>query len=551
MNPDRSSRIKELCDAALRYPPGERASFLEFACGSDPEIRAEVTRLLSRSLDSPTIESPIESLQASRAAEGGRPAGQRIGRYEVERHLGAGGMGVVYLAQDTLLHRKVALKSVQAHPESEEKRAWFHDRLLREARAAAALSHPGIAALHDVFEERGVNFVVMEYVDGESISALIARQTPPRDWTVSVIRQAADALDYAHAKGIIHRDIKPANMLVDSSGVCKIVDFGIAKILSAGTGASTGLVMGTVEYMSPEQINSRPLTGAADQFSLAASAYLMLTGRTLFPEAESVASLAFKHCYDTPLPASRLTAMPVEADAVLAKALAKDPAQRYANCREFAVALERAMAAEVTTAAWPAAPVKPRPRMGPIWAGVAIAAVIGAIALGWKLLGPSGNSDPGVLIAQAPKGTPPPVAATSIPAASPDPVTASKQVAAAPPKPVTTPPAKPVVARPIVDRPVIPPDPAPVVPAYSGPSTGQFLWTGKLPAGESVTLAHGSQSVSGDFLPGVPVELELTPSVLEVASAPAKGNGWKTLTIRNTTARTQSLIIVKWKVAEK
>jgi serine/threonine-protein kinase len=351
---------------ALEVPLPDRASFLEIACGTDTELRTVVDALLRTSVGGNAVQAPVPP--------------SRIGRYELEKRLGSGAMGEVYLCRDTLLHRRVALKSIINTPGGDPaKHAWFHDRLIREARAAAALSHPNIAALHDIVEEQGVSYVVMEFIDGTTVAGasgpIAADRIPPRDWALHVLRQAASGLDYAHQHGIVHRDIKPANLLIDSTGTVKIVDFGIAKILEPDTTQTQtqGLMMGTPQFMSPEQIRAEPLSGAADQFSLAAMAYIMLTGRTLFPGVTAMTSLMYKHCFDQPESPSRIRSdLSPAVDQVLARGLAKKASDRYPSCREFVASLETALV-NIPVSAAPAA----RPR-SPIWA---VAAAIAALTI--------------------------------------------------------------------------------------------------------------------------------------------------------------------------
>ena len=536
MTPETWSRAKELYQAALDRPKSEWPAFLELACGTDHRLRTEVASLLAHHSDETVLASPIER-GPSTSAHGTVLAhtaavlspGQMIGRYEIEQQLGAGGMGVVYRARDPLLQRNVAIKSVNIDSTVPERRKWFHDRLLREARAAAALTHSSIASLYDVLEGGGSNFVVMELVGGSSVANWIAAGIPSRDWALRVIGEAANALDYAHQKGIIHRDIKPANLLADANGSVKIVDFGIAKVISSETDSTKGMVMGTLEYMSPEQINAQPLNGHTDQFSLAAVAYLLLTGRKLFPESESIGSLAFKQCHEMPAPPSTFTDLPPAVDDVFRKSLAKQPAERYVSCSEFAAALTGAL--QPRTAILPAPQphaLSPAPRRGNgrwlVLAG-AILVVAGASVLIWQRL-------------PAPRRTPAQQATTVVPSPKPEPPKPEQRVIKEPNP--TLPPAKHeqrIVPRTETTLP------------YRGPATGQFVWTGALAPGATLKLS-GPDSVKGDFLPGVPIQFDITPSVFEVKAAPQKGNRWKTMELRNPTDRVQSLIIVKWKLSK-
>jgi len=279
---------------------------------------------------------------------------ETFGRYTVIRQLGRGAMGVVYLASDPLLNRQVAVKTVDLSVSEPEEREFLRDRLLRDARAAAVLKHPNIVAIYDVFEDAGRAYVVMEYIEGDSLAQrLKTNPMPDASAMLKVLSQMADALDYTHARGVIHRDIKPANVMIDTTGTTKIMDFGIARISDTRTMTPTGMVMGTVEYMAPEQILGEELDGRADQFALAVVAYQMMTGGTLFGP-NTVATLTYKTVNEVPpLPSTRNGHLPRGVDVVLAKGLSKKPADRFATCRDFAVALGTAFS-DAPTAPLPA-----------------------------------------------------------------------------------------------------------------------------------------------------------------------------------------------------
>ncbi len=272
---------------------------------------------------------------------------ENVGRYRLLTPLGRGAMGAVYLASDSTLNRQVAIKMVDVSVEELSQRSFLRDRLLRDAKAAALLSHPNIVGIYDVIEEEGAVFVVMEYVPGESLASYLERNpAPDAHVTLQLLRQMASALDYTHSKGIIHRDIKPGNVMRDPNGTVKILDFGIARLSDGVTSTPTGMVMGTIEYMSPEQVKGESLDGRSDQFSLAAVAYRMLTGSTLFG-SHTLATLTYKLVNEVPpLPTQRNTLLPPAVDRVLMRALAKSPAERYRSCCEFAEVLGQAMTNE-------------------------------------------------------------------------------------------------------------------------------------------------------------------------------------------------------------
>ena len=225
---------------------------------------------------------------------------ESVSRYRIVSTLGRGAMGLVYLAEDPLLNRQVAIKVVEFPEDEGTNREALHERLLRDAKAVANLSHPNIVNVHDVVEEGGSAFIVMEYIEGDSLAAYLRNGPFPEPaFIVRVLRQMASALDYAHSKGVIHRDVKPGNVMLGSSGVAKIVDFGIARMSDTRTSTPTGFLVGTASYMSPEQFTGAPLDGRADQYSLAAVAYEMMTGGTLFGE-QTLPALAYKAVHEMP-----------------------------------------------------------------------------------------------------------------------------------------------------------------------------------------------------------------------------------------------------------
>ena len=410
---------------------------------------------------------------------------QMFGRYTVVGQLGRGAMGVVYLATDPVLNRQVAIKTVDVALDDDEEREFLRNRLIRDARAAAVLKHPNIVAIHDVFEDGGRAYLVMEYVQGESLAArLKANPMPDGALILKVLGQIADALDYIHSQGVIHRDIKPANVMLDKAGTAKIMDFGIARIADARTNTPTGMVMGTVEYMAPEQIRGDPLDGRADQFALAVVAYQMMTGSTLFGP-HTMATLTYKIVNENPpSPCSRNANLPRGVDYVLARALAKVPSERFSSCCEFVGTLGQALfgAPTVPTVASPAvAAAEParRSRSGIVAAAIAVVGVGGALALWrpWTRTPPPPETVS--VVKRAPETMTP-----SIPSPEPEVPKSvappkSEPIHSPPPKVVSTPPNEvaklPAVApdpRHADPRPVDPPKavtPPPVVPKVEPP----------------------------------------------------------------------------------
>jgi serine/threonine-protein kinase len=268
---------------------------------------------------------------------------QQVGRYQIVEELGRGAMGIVYQALDPAIGRTIAIKSIRLEDLTDTaERERLRERLVREAQSAGILSHPGIVTIYDIAEEEGMAYIFMEFVNGPPLEKMLLReQTPDKETLISIFRQTAAALDYAHKKGIVHRDIKPANIMIHEDGTAKITDFGVAKIVSQQMTLS-GAMMGTPSYMSPEQVQGAAITGRADQFSLAVIAYEVLTGEKPFV-AEYLPTLLFKIVREEPLSAKRLNpTLGAQVDTVLRKALAKNPADRYETCVEFINALSTA-----------------------------------------------------------------------------------------------------------------------------------------------------------------------------------------------------------------
>jgi len=256
-------------------------------------------------------------------------------------------MGVVYKAQDPAIGRVVAIKSIRLSDlTDEQERQRMRDRLFREAQSAGMLSHPNIVTIYDILEQDGMAYIFMEYVDGPTLEKLLgARKPPPRETLLSLLRQTAGALDYAHRKGIVHRDIKPANVMVHDGVTAKITDFGVARIASQQSTLS-GSMMGTPNYMSPEQVEGKTVDGRADQFSLAVIVYEIMTGEKPFV-ADHLPTLLYRIVSEEPAPMSRLNpTLGPQVEAVVRKALSKNPDERYGECTEFVDTLIRACSAK-------------------------------------------------------------------------------------------------------------------------------------------------------------------------------------------------------------
>jgi serine/threonine-protein kinase len=269
---------------------------------------------------------------------------ERVGRYEVLAELGRGAMGVVYRARDPHIDRVVALKTLR--PDLGLPSEAFREltrRFQQEATAAGRLNHPNIVAIHDVLDFDGVPYIVMECLEGRSLAELIAAEgrLPPRR-AVPLFVQVCEALDYAHARGVVHRDIKPGNIVIAPGDVAKVTDFGIARVTGSNV-TQTGAVLGTPAYMSPEQLRGQTPDGRSDVFAVGVSLYEALAGVNPF-QAEELAAVLYRVVHDAPAPlAQRNPAVSPGLQAVVGRALAKDPGQRFPTARALAEDLARSL----------------------------------------------------------------------------------------------------------------------------------------------------------------------------------------------------------------
>lgn len=269
---------------------------------------------------------------------------ERIGRYELVSELGRGAMGVVYRARDPKLGRELAVKTIKLgqHADAQEIQG-LRQRLFREAQSAGRLSHPGIVTIFDADEQNGLAFITMELVEGTLLSD---SQVPGLDFPRRIafvnelLAMAGSALDYAHGRGIVHRDIKPANIMLCAEGV-KIMDFGVARMASSQL-TRTGTVVGTPNYMSPEQVSGAEVDGRSDQFSLAIIVYEILTGKKPF-ESPNLTTTLYKLVHEEPeRPSIREPQISTQLESVLLSAMEKDPSKRFASCSAFASAFAAA-----------------------------------------------------------------------------------------------------------------------------------------------------------------------------------------------------------------
>lgn len=385
----------------------------------------------------------------------------RIGGYEILGELGRGAMGVVYHARDAAIGRPVAIKVIRIDAgTSPEESALLRQRLIREASVAGKIYHPGIVTVHQLGEEGDNVFIVMEFVEGSSLERLLVHNpTLDRAWALDILAQVAVALDYAHKANVVHRDIKPANILVRSDGRVKIADFGIAKMTAGATSGMTaaGSSIGSPAYMSPEQIQAAQVDGRSDQFALATIAFQLLGGRMPF-RGTTAHTLMFQIVTADPFdPQPGDMPLVPAVRAVLARALAKKPQDRFPDCasfiQELTVAAGVAPPAPQTSTAQ-VEPPKSKSReskswmFAPILGGILTLGLVGGgiyYYLHWRCCAPAPNPAPGVIAdktptptpestpAPTPVPTPEPIKKTA-PAPTPPPVKASKEAKPAPAK---------------------------------------------------------------------------------------------------------------------
>src|ERR1041385_3605973 len=337
-------QVQELFHAALERESGERSAFLDHACGDDESLRREVAWLISaHETEDHFIDSPGYVAARDVLANHHFEPGEILAYYKIQTALGPGGMGVVYLAEDIRLKRKVALKLLPPHFTLNPDRV---RRFEREAQAASALNHPNIVTIYEIGKSDTTHFIATEFVDGKTLRQLINEKPFTLNETLNVSMQVADALSGAHLAGIVHRDIKPENIMVRQDGYVKILDFGLAKLTEQQTieadletptllQSNPGLVMGTVQYMSPEQARAKNVGIGTDIWSLGIVMYELLSGHVPFT-GETPSHVMVSLMEDKLPPLKNQANIPDELNRFVTKSLQKNQKDRYQTAGELA-----------------------------------------------------------------------------------------------------------------------------------------------------------------------------------------------------------------------
>ncbi|MBA4123818.1 MAG: protein kinase [Acidobacteria bacterium] len=349
MNRNEWQKVKKIFDAALKLAPDERGKFLDENCDENKTLRREVENLLASFNDDSFMEQPAATELASLIVERNSKLtdGEQIAHYQILSQIGAGGMGEVYLAKDTRLHRKIALKILPAALSNDQDRL---RRFEQEACAASALNHPNILTIYEIGETAKTRYIATEFIEGETLRDKLERDEMNLKEILDIAGQTAFALSAAHAAGIVHRDIKPENIMLRADGIVKVLDFGLAKLTGkkgidsdaeaetfAQVNTQAGMILGTVAYMSPEQARGKETDARTDIWSLGVVLYEMLAGKVPFA-GETMSDTIAAILKSEPAPTGENT--PPELNRIMRKALQKNADERYQTVRDLLLDLK-------------------------------------------------------------------------------------------------------------------------------------------------------------------------------------------------------------------
>jgi eukaryotic-like serine/threonine-protein kinase len=424
MDAERWQRVAALYESVIDRAPGERAVYLAAQCAGDAELRREIESLLEQD-DTPVIvDRPmLETAAAVLDDPFDLKPGTQLGPYRIADLIGAGGMGQVYRATDTRLNRTIAIKVL---PKTFADDLQFRSRFNREAHVIASLTHPHICTLHDVGRYEGVDFLVMEYLDGDTLAARLRRGPLPLDQAMTFAIEIADALTAAHRVGIVHRDLKPGNIMLTRTGA-KLLDFGLAKPTSGIAGDASlqattesshvtaeGAIVGTLQYMAPEQLEGANADARTDIFAFGAIVYEMLTGRKAFEGKSQAGLIAAIMQGEPPAIAAEQPLTPAAVDRIIKTCLAKDPDDRWQSARDLARELRWVRRNPGVVVAGTKVGWMP-------WAAAGLVALAVAAVVVWRLTGPAMAPQPTRFRIDPPPGTSLPVASQAYsPSISPD-----------------------------------------------------------------------------------------------------------------------------------
>jgi serine/threonine protein kinase len=363
MDAEQYKKVDELLDAVLELEPQNRPAFLDKACGSNLQLRREIESLLETTNKlGDFIETPAMEVAAQSLAEDSDLyfTGKQIAHYKIISLLGSGGMGEVYLAEDSRMHRKLALKLLPTHFTKNTDRIV---RFQRESRAVSALNHPNIITIYEIGEDQDIHFIASEFIEGETLRKKIHRGKLSVKEAIDITVQTANALSAAHAAGIVHRDIKPENIMIRRDGYIKVLDFGLVKLtevnpvndsLQLSPSTQSGTVLGTVNYMSPEQALGQEVDQRTDIFSLGVVLYEMMTGQSPFKGATVASTFDAILNKQPPSLSSNNSQISMELERIVNRALEKDKEMRYQTAADFRAVLRRlqkSLDSEITASA--------------------------------------------------------------------------------------------------------------------------------------------------------------------------------------------------------